>query len=95
MLKNLLNEETKNMRQTNGSSKDAQHKIAYFLKEEVAKLIYHHSLEPKKKIMKAKNREKKRQKLYQKIEAVLKIYPLDTEVKEVLLNLQQEIKGGC
>jgi hypothetical protein len=95
MLKNLLNEETKNMRQTNGSSKDAQHKIAYFLKEEVAKLKSNHELDTKNKIMKRKAIDKKRQKLYQKIEAVLKIYPLDTEVKEVLLNLQQEIKGGC
>jgi hypothetical protein len=82
------------MSNTSRSSKEAQHKIVFFLKEEVAKLIYHHSLEPKKKIMKAKNREKKRQKLYQKIEIMMKIYPLDTEVREMLHILQQEIKDS-
>lgn len=80
------------MCQTNGSSKDVQHKIAYFLKEEVAKLKSSHELDTKKKIMKRKTIDKKRQKLYQKIEAMLKIHPLDAEVKEVLLTLQQEIK---
>ena len=44
--------------------------------------------------MKAKNREKKRQKLYQKIEIMMKIYPLDTEVREMLHILQQEIKDS-
>lgn len=83
------------MFQTNGSSKDAQHKIVYFLKEEVAKLKSNHELGTKNKIMKRKTMDKKRQKLFQKIEAVLKIYPLDTEVKEVLLTLRQEIKDGA
>ena len=76
------------MDHTSKSSKEAQHKIVYFLKEEVEKLKFDHELEPKKKFLQRKNLDKKRHKLYQKVESVLKIYPLDAEVKEVLLSIK-------
>ena len=82
------------MNQTKGSSKEAQNKLLHFLEEEFARLKSDHQEEFKKKIMmKRKNIDKKRQKLYQKVEAVLRIHSLDAEIKELFLSLQQEIKN--
>lgn len=79
------------MNQTN-KSKEAQNKVAYFLKEEFDRLKADHQKDPQKRNMKRKN-DKKRQKLSQKVEAILSIHSLDADVKEVLLSLQQEIKA--
>lgn len=81
------------MSQKSGSSKEAQHKVARFLQEEFARLKSEHQEELQKRSMKRKSSDKKRQKLYQKVESVLKIHSLDTEAKEVLLSLQLEIKN--
>lgn len=82
------------MSQAGGSSKEAQNKVALFLQEEFFRLKSDHQEELHKKTMKRKNSEKKRRKLYQKIEAVLKIHSLDAGVREDLLSLQQEINDS-
>ena len=82
------------MNQMMGTSKEAQNKILHFLEEEFARLKSDCQEEFKKKgMIKRKNIDKKRQKLYQKIEAVFKIHSLDAEIKEGLLSLQEEIKN--
>ena len=82
------------MSQKSGSSKDAQHKVVHFLQEEFARLKSEHQEELQRRNMKRKNSERKKQKLYQKVESVLKIHSLDEEAKEVLLSLQLEIKDS-
>ena len=81
------------MNQVIGTSKEAQNKLLHFLEEEFARLKsdYQEALK-KRGMIKRKNIDKKRQKLYQKIEAVFKIQSLDSEIKEGLLSLQEEIK---
>lgn len=80
------------MNQTN-KLKEAEHKIVNFLKEEVARLKIDCQEEFQKKTVKRKNKDKKRQKLYQKIEAALHINSLDAETTAALRSLQQEIKN--
>lgn len=80
------------MEKTNKFSKETQNKIACFLKEEFDKLKTNHQEELQKRNMKRKHTDKKRQKLSQKVEAILSIHSLDADVKDVLLSLQQEIK---
>jgi hypothetical protein len=82
------------MSQAGGSSKEAQNKVALFLQEEFLRLKSDHQEELHKRTMKRKNSEKKRRKLYQKIDSVLKIHSLDEDVREDLLSLQQEIKDS-
>lgn len=73
--------------------KEAEHKIVNFLKEEFARLKADCHEELQKRTVKRKNTHKKRQKLYQKIEATLHINSLDTETIAALRSLQQEIKN--
>ena len=79
------------MENANLSSKEAQNRIACFLKEEFSRLKSDHQKELHKRNLNRKN-DKKRQKLSQKVEAILSIHSLDVDVKEVLLSLQQDIK---
>ena len=72
--------------------KEAEHKIVNFLKEEFARLKADCHEELQKKRIKQKNKDKKRQKLYQKVENTLSIHFLDAEIVAVLRSLQQEIK---
>jgi len=78
----------------NKSSKGAQDKILHFLQEEAARLKSDHPEELQKKRTKGKKSDKKRQKLYQKIESVLKISSLNSTIREELLSLQQAIKDS-
>jgi hypothetical protein len=80
------------MSQASKFSKETHSKLIHFLEGEFAKLKAEHQELLKKRIMKRKNIDKKRQKLYQKVESILNISPLDSETKEILLSLQQEIK---
>ena len=82
----------KNMNQTH-KLKEAEHKIVNFLKEEFARLKADCHEELQKKRIKQKNKDKRRQKLYQKIEATLHINSLDAETIAALRSLQQEIKN--
>lgn len=72
--------------------KEAEHKLVNFLKEEFAKLKSDCQEGLQKKGIKQKNKDKKRQKLYQKVENTLSIHFLDAEIVAVLRSLQQEIK---
>ncbi len=82
----------KSMNQTH-KLKEAEHKIVNFLKEEFVRLKIDCQEEFQKKRVKQKNKDKKRQRLYQKIEATLHINSLDTETIAALRSLQQEIKN--
>ena len=82
----------KSMNQTH-KLKEAEHKIVNFLKEEFARLKADCHEELQKKRVKQKNKDKKRQKLYQKIESTLHINSLDAETIAALQSLQQEIKN--
>lgn len=82
------------MDQISGSSiKEAQKKLIHFLEGEFAKLKAEYQNMLKKRIIKWKRIDKKKQKLCQKVEFMLNINPLDQEIKEALLSLQQEIKN--
>ena len=74
------------------SFKEAQNKLIYFLEEEFSKLKFEYEQMLKKRIIKRKNIDKKREKLYQKAESILRIESLDPDIKQGLLFLQQEIK---
>ncbi len=74
------------------SFKEAQNKLIHFLEEEFSKLKLEYEQMLKKRIMKRKNIDKKREKLYQKAEAILRIQSLDLDIKQALLFLQQEIR---
>lgn len=77
----------------NGSSKESQNKFVHFLEEEFAKLKVEYQDMLKKRTIKRKSIDKKKQKLSKKVEFILNISPLDQEVKETLLSLQQAIKN--
>lgn len=74
------------------SSLKAQQKIVDFLKNEVLLLKTKNMLNYKKRILKQNSIIKKKKKLYQKIDAMLKIDLLDAAIKEELLSLQKGIK---
>lgn len=82
------------MSQISGSStKEAQNKLIHFLETEFAKLKAEYQDMLKKRMIRRKGIDKKKQKLCQKVEFMLNISPLDQETKEILLSLQQEIKN--
>ena len=81
------------MNQIRGTSTEVQSKLLHFLEEEFSKFKEEHQKALDKRIIKRKNIDKKRQKLSQKVEFMLNIHSLDSEIKETLLSLQQEIRN--
>ena len=81
------------MNQMNQSSKEAQHIIALFLREEFLKLKGEYEDGLKKRVIKRRYIEKKKQKLHQKVEKILTLHTLNEIVKDDLLCILKEIKG--
>lgn len=80
------------MAQTNQSSKEAQHIIALFLREEFLKLKSEYEYGLKKRIIKRRYIEKKKQTLQKKVEAILNLHGLNETIKDDLFCLLKEIK---
>ncbi|OJW47162.1 MAG: hypothetical protein BGO67_03545 [Alphaproteobacteria bacterium 41-28] len=82
------------MTQPNRSLKATQYKIVHFLEEEVERLKSEYQEDLQRRNVKQKKNDKKRRKLSQKIESVLKLHSLEADIREELLSLQQQIKDS-
>ncbi len=81
------------MSQLRGASVGVQEKLLQLLEEEFTKFKAEYQKIREKRTIKRKTIDKKRQQLSQKVEFMLNIHSLDTEIKKTLLSLQQEIKN--